>query len=71
MIVLVHVGVGKSRLKILSSKAPSAWIPSDFVIAAKRYPEATFHFAHLGGGEDWEDACNDNNILGKSGNSIE
>jgi predicted TIM-barrel fold metal-dependent hydrolase len=24
---------------------------------SKRYPEAMFQFAHLAGGEDWEDAC--------------
>ncbi|HTF31446.1 MAG TPA: amidohydrolase family protein, partial [Flavitalea sp.] len=29
----------------------------DMVDAAKRYPETIFHFAHIGGGGDWEYEC--------------
>lgn len=31
--------------------------PSDFVAAAKRYPEAILIHAHIGGGGDWENMC--------------
>jgi predicted TIM-barrel fold metal-dependent hydrolase len=36
---------------------PQTSIPEDFVDAAKRYPEAMFQYAHIGGGGDWEYAC--------------
>ena len=32
-------------------------IPDDFVDIAKRYPEAIFQYAHIGGGGDWEYMC--------------
>lgn len=58
MIILMHVGIGKSRITYDPGEPPNVSIPEDFVDIAKRYPEAMFQFAHLGGGEDWEDACN-------------
>lgn len=58
MIILMHVGIGKSRITYDPGEPPNVSIPEDFVDIARRYPEAMFQFAHLGGGEDWEDACN-------------
>ena len=58
MIILMHVGIGKSRLTYDPGEPENVSIPEDFVDIAKRYPEAMFQFAHLAGGEDWEDACN-------------
>ena len=58
MIILMHVGIGKSRISYDAGEPPNVSIPEDFVDVAKRYPEAMFQFAHLAGGEDWEDACN-------------
>lgn len=58
MIILMHVGIGKSRITYDAGEPENVSIPEDFVDAAKRYPEAMFQFAHLAGGEDWEDACN-------------
>ncbi len=57
MIILMHVGIGKSRITYDAREPENVSIPSDFVEAATRYPEAMFQFAHLAGGEDWEDAC--------------
>lgn len=57
MIMLVHVGIGKSRIVLDKREPPNISLPSDFVEIAARYPEAMFQFAHLAGGEDWEDAC--------------
>ena len=58
MIILMHVGIGKSRITYDPGEPENVSIPEDFVDVAKRYPEAMFQFAHLAGGEDWEDACN-------------
>ncbi len=57
MIILMHVGIGKSRIVYDAREPKNVSIPDDFVEAAARYPEAMFQFAHLAGGEDWEDAC--------------
>jgi uncharacterized protein len=61
MIVFLHaecqLGVGGYRMKYDVGKPPNTSIPEDFVDAAKRYPEAIFHFAHIGGGFDWEYEC--------------
>ncbi len=57
MIILMHVGIGKSRITYDDREPSTVSIPEDFVEAAARYPEAMFQFAHLAGGEDWEDAC--------------
>lgn len=58
MIILMHVGIGKSRITYDAGEPPNVSIPEDFADVASRYPEAMFQFAHLAGGEDWEDACN-------------
>ena len=58
MIILMHVGIGKSRITYDPGEPENVSIPEDFADVAGRYPEAMFQFAHLAGGEDWEDACN-------------
>ncbi|MEX0772839.1 MAG: amidohydrolase family protein [Balneolales bacterium] len=58
MIVHMHVGVGNSRVKAHPGEPESITTPDDFAEAAKRYPEAMFQYAHLGGGGDWEAGCN-------------
>jgi predicted TIM-barrel fold metal-dependent hydrolase len=57
MILLMHTPIGKSRVKLNTEEPPNISLPEDFVDIAKRYPEAMFQFAHIGGGIDWEDAC--------------
>jgi uncharacterized protein len=61
MMILMHgfcqLGVGGYRMKYDAGMAPNTSIPEDFVDAAKRYPEAMFQFAHIGGGADWEYEC--------------
>jgi predicted TIM-barrel fold metal-dependent hydrolase len=61
MIVFLHaecqLGVGGYRMKYDVDKPPNTSIPEDFADAATRYPEAIFHFAHIGGGFDWEYEC--------------
>ena len=61
MIVFLHgfcqLGLGGYRMKYDIKKAPNTSIPEDFVDAARRYPEAIFQFAHIGGGGDWEYEC--------------
>jgi len=61
MVVFLHtetqLGVGGYRMKYDVGKPPNTSTPEDFVDAAKRYPEAMFHFAHIGGGFDWEYQC--------------
>jgi uncharacterized protein len=77
MIVFLHaecqLGVGGYRMKYDVGKPPNTSIPEDFVDAARRYPEAMFHFAHIGGGFDWEYECksfkNHTNIFVDTGGS--
>jgi hypothetical protein len=61
MIVFLHaecqLGVGGYRMKYDVGKPPNTSVPEDFVDAARRFPEAMFHFAHIGGGFDWEYEC--------------
>jgi uncharacterized protein len=61
MIILMHavtlLGMGGYRMKYDKGEAPNTSIPEDFVDIAKRYPEAMFQFAHIGGGGDWEYEC--------------
>lgn len=57
MIILMHVGIGKSRVVFDAREPENVSTPEDFVIAAERYPEAMFQLAHLGGGIDWLAAC--------------
>ena len=61
MIVYLHcecqLGVGGYRMKYDVGKPPNTTRPEDMVDAAKRFPETMFHFAHIGGGFDWEYEC--------------
>jgi uncharacterized protein len=61
MILLMHaettLGIAGYRMKYDKKIKPNASIPEDFVDISKRYPEAMFQFAHIGGGPDWEYAC--------------
>jgi hypothetical protein len=61
MIILMHancqLGMGGYRMKYDTGESPNTSIPEDFVDIAKRYPEAMFQYAHIGGGGDWEYAC--------------
>jgi predicted TIM-barrel fold metal-dependent hydrolase len=61
MIILMHaecqLGIGGYRMKYDQKVRPNVSTPEDFVDAAKRYPEAMFQFAHIGGGGDWEYEC--------------
>ena len=61
MIIMMHafcqLGLGGYRMKYDIGQAPNTSIPEDFADIARRYPEATFQFAHIGGGGDWEYEC--------------
>jgi predicted TIM-barrel fold metal-dependent hydrolase len=61
MIIHTHaetqLGVGGYRMKYNGRKPEQVSIPEDFVDIAKRYPEAMFQHAHIGGGGDWEYMC--------------
>lgn len=57
MIILMHSGIGKSRVTLNEGEPKNLSLPEDFVDIAKRYPEAMIQFAHIGGGIDWEYAC--------------
>jgi len=61
MIIHMHayaqLGLGGYRMKYDTGIRPNTSIPDDFVDIAKRYPEAMFQYAHIGGGGDWEYAC--------------
>ncbi|WP_375583038.1 amidohydrolase family protein [Cyclobacterium xiamenense] len=57
MIILMHMGIGRSRVVLDAREPENVSTPEDFVIAAERFPEAMFQLAHLGGGGDWLDAC--------------
>ncbi|MFC1558534.1 amidohydrolase family protein [candidate division KSB1 bacterium] len=60
-IILMHaecrLGAGGYRKKYDTGIHPNISTPDDFVDIAKRYPEAMFQYAHIGGGFDWEYAC--------------
>lgn len=61
MIIHIHgesqLGVGGYRMKYDVKNNPGISVPEDFIEIAKRYPEAMFQYAHIGGGSDWEYAC--------------
>lgn len=61
MIIHMHshcqLGLGGYRMKYDTGIKPNTSIPEDFVDIAKRYPEAMFQYAHIGGGGDYEYAC--------------
>ncbi len=52
-----QIGVGGYRMKYNGNKPKNVSIPDDFADIAKRYPEAMFQYAHIGGGGDWEYMC--------------
>jgi len=52
-----QIGVGGYRMKYNGFKPKNVSLPDDFVDIAKRYPEAVFQYAHIGGGGDWEYMC--------------
>lgn len=61
MIVFMHtfcqLGMGGYRMKYDIGRFPNTTLPEDMVEAAGRYPDTIFHFAHIGGGGDWEYQC--------------
>lgn len=57
MLILMHMGIGISRIQYDAREPKGVSIPEDMVEAARRYPEAKFQLAHIGGGIDWEAAC--------------
>ena len=61
MIIFMHaftqLGMGGYRMKYDTGRFPYTTLPEDMVDSAKRYPEGIFHFAHIGGGGDWEYQC--------------
>lgn len=61
MIIFIHgeaqIGVGGYRMKYDVGRPPTISTPEDFIDVARRYPEAMFQFAHIGGGGDWEYMC--------------
>lgn len=57
MIIMMHSAIGYSRVKLDAGEPKNISLPEDFADIAKRYPEAMFQFAHIGGGIDWEYAC--------------
>lgn len=52
-----QMGVGGYKMKYDAGKVKTISTPDDFADAARKYPEAMFQFAHLGGGSDWECMC--------------
>ena len=57
MIILMHVGIGRSRVEFDPREPANVTIPEYFIDVSRRYPEAMFQLAHLGGGIDWLNAC--------------
>ncbi len=61
MIIYMHtftqLGMGGYRMKYDVGRFPNTTLAEDMVDSAKRYPEGVFHFAHIGGGGDWEYQC--------------
>ena len=61
MIVFMHtfcqLGMAGYRMKYDIGRFQNTTTPEDMADAAKRYPGAIFHFAHIAGGGDWEYEC--------------
>ncbi len=57
MIILMHVGIGRARVDFDPREPENVTIPEYFIDVSKRYPEAMFQLAHIGGGIDWLNAC--------------
>jgi uncharacterized protein len=61
MIVYMHtftqLGMGGYRMKYDVGRFPNTTLAEDMVESARKYPQTIFHFAHIGGGGDWEYQC--------------
>jgi hypothetical protein len=61
MIVYMHtftqLGMGGYRMKYDVGRFPFTTLAEDMVESAMKYPDTIFHFAHIGGGGDWEYQC--------------
>lgn len=57
MLIHMHSAIGYSRVTLNEREPKNISLPEDFVEIAKRYPEAMFQYAHIGGGIDWENSC--------------
>lgn len=57
MIMMQHSIANYSQVKLFHREPKGGSLPEDFVDIAKRYPQAMFQYAHIGGGIDWEYAC--------------
>ncbi len=61
MVVFMHtfcqLGMAGYRMKYDIGRFQNTTTPDDMADAARRYPEAIFHFAHIAGGGDWEYEC--------------
>lgn len=61
MIVYMHtftqLGMGGYRMKYDVGRFPNTTLAEDMVESARKYPDTIFHFAHIGGGGDWEYQC--------------
>ena len=55
--IMMHSAIGYSRVILNAHEPGNISLPEDFADVARRYPEAMFQFAHIGGGIDWENAC--------------
>ncbi len=55
--IMMHSAIGYSRVVLNPHEPQNISLPEDFADVARRYPEAMFQFAHIGGGIDWENAC--------------
>ena len=55
--IMMHSAIGYSRVLLNPHEPQNISLPEDFADVARRYPEAMFQFAHIGGGIDWENAC--------------
>lgn len=55
--IMMHSPIGYSRGILNPQEPKNISLPEDFADVARRYPEAMFQFAHIGGGIDWENAC--------------
>jgi predicted TIM-barrel fold metal-dependent hydrolase len=55
--IMMHSAIGHSRVVLNPREPKNISLPEDFAEVARRYPEAMFQYAHIGGGIDWEYAC--------------
>lgn len=55
--IMMHSAIGHSRVVLNPREPKNISLPEDFADVVRRYPEAMFQYAHIGGGIDWENAC--------------